>query len=74
MTEHRIQLAKTVAINCELLLSLTTITTNVLARAVELGSFDERAAVLRGDCEKLLAELQRIAPEQEAFRASFEKP
>jgi hypothetical protein len=74
MTDHETQLAKTVQLNCELLLQLTRITTNMLARAVELGAFDERAAVLRQDCQKLLAELEDLGPKQAAFRAQFEKP
>jgi acyl transferase domain-containing protein len=74
MTDHETQLAKSVQLNCELLLQLTRITANVLARAVELGAFDERAAVVRHDCEQLLSELQALAPKQAAFRAQFEKP
>jgi hypothetical protein len=74
MTDYEIQLAKTVAMNCQLLTQLTRIVINVTERAVALGAFDERAAVLRADCEQLLACVRDVEKQQAPFARQFGLP
>jgi hypothetical protein len=74
MSAHEKELAQTVALNSELLRLLTQVVINVTERAVDLGAFDQRAMVLRSDCEQLSAVLRDQEKQQQALRALFDLP